>query len=153
MWTGLDCLEAGLEGMVLLVECRLLDLVAEGVPVAYVRFQLRQLSRPEGICNDWWVIKLCHTERDVEDDWKIHRLEVCVGWIGSQVQLLPVGQIVKTRETVAHFVESFHELCGVQAAPIEYLLECPSAEVHLMLDPLGWEQRWWCVPSGDRSRI
>ena len=46
--------------------------------------------------------------------------------------MLPVGQVIKTRETVAHFIEGFHELCGVQAAPIEYLLECSSAEVHLM---------------------
>ena len=70
LWqTGVDCLETGSEGMVLLVECRLLDLAAEGVPVSYVGFQLRQLSRPEGVCNYWWVIELRHTERDVEEDW------------------------------------------------------------------------------------
>ena len=70
LWqSGVDCLEAGSECMVLLVECRVLDLAAEGGPVSYVGFQLRQLSRPEGVCNYWWMIKLCHTERDVEEDW------------------------------------------------------------------------------------
>ena len=69
LWqSGVDCLEAGSECMVLLVECRLLDLAAEGGPVSYVGFQLRQLSRSERVCNFWWMIKLCHTERDVEED-------------------------------------------------------------------------------------
>ena len=35
--------------MVFLIECRLLELAAEGGPVPYVCFQLRQLSRPGGV--------------------------------------------------------------------------------------------------------
>ena len=62
-----------------------------------------------------------------------------MGWIGSQVQLLPMGHVIETRGTVAYFVKGFHELCRVQAAPIEYLFECPGAEVHLVLYPLGRE--------------
>ena len=70
LWQSVvDCLEAGSECMVLLVECRLLNLAAEGGSVAYVGFQLRQFSGPEGVCNYWWMIELCHTERDVEKDW------------------------------------------------------------------------------------
>ena len=62
-------MEAGSECVVLLVECRLLNLATEGVPVSHVGFQLRQLSGPEGVSNYWWMIELCHTERDVEEDW------------------------------------------------------------------------------------
>ena len=47
---------------------------------------------------------------------------VRVCWIGSQVQLLPVGQVIETGETVAYFVEGIPELCGVQAVSIKYLL-------------------------------
>ena len=69
LWqSGVDCLEAGSECMVLLVECRVLDLATEDVPVSHVGFQLRQLSGPEGIGNYRWVIQLCHTEHDVEED-------------------------------------------------------------------------------------
>ena len=55
--------------MFLLVECRVLNLAAECVPVAYVGFQLRQLSGPERIGDYWRVIQLCHAKHDIEEDW------------------------------------------------------------------------------------
>ena len=69
-----------------------------------------------------------------------------MGWVRNQVQLLPVRQVIESRETVARSVKSFRELCGVQEAPVEHLFKCPSAEVQLVLDPLRWEQGWRRVP-------
>ena len=82
---------------------------------------------------------MCHSERYVEDYWLVHRLEVCVGWVRGQVQLLPVWQVIEVRGTEAHTVECFCKLRGGQGAPVEHLFECPSAEVQLVLDPLRWE--------------
>ena len=66
--------------------------------------------------------------------------------VRSQVQLLPVRQVIEAGWTLARAVECFQELCGVHPAPVEHLFECPSAEVKLVLNPLRWEQRWRCVP-------
>ena len=62
-------LELGSKCVFLLVGCRMLNLAAECVSVAYVGFQLRQLSGPERIGDYRRVVQLCHAKHDTEEDW------------------------------------------------------------------------------------
>ena len=77
-------------------------------------------------------------------------MEVCVGWVRGQVQLLPVRQVIQAWWALSHVVECFPEGRSVPAAPVEHLVKCPRAEIQLVLNPLGWEHVWRCVPLGFR---
>jgi hypothetical protein len=54
-------LKAGAKFRVTQVQLRMLELAPECCPVSQVRFKLRQLGRPERVCDDWWVVELRHS--------------------------------------------------------------------------------------------
>ena len=71
-----------------------------------------------------------------------------MGWVWSQVQLLPVGQVVESRGTEANVVECFHKSSSVYLLAIKHLGQCPGLVVLLVLDPLWGKLGRWCVPVG-----
>ena len=73
-------------------------------------------------------------------------MKVCVSWVRGQVQLLPVRQVIKAWWALSDVMKCGQEGRSVPVAPVKHLVKCPSSEIQLVLNPLGWEHVWRCVP-------